>query len=424
MLLSIILLIAYLILGAWLLPKLPLIKKTELPRKVVVFLWLSKCIFGLTYFGIYFKYYWGGDTYGYFLEIQNNIKNHADEATLSYFFTGWTKFNANYSIFSVKNIGFYKDLSVQLFYRLNTMLYHMAGGKILPMIVLHDFLSILGQFALYLWFKKLWSHRNWIKLIGIFFIPSVAFWCSGMHKDGLMLSMLGLSIYYFSKWLEQFQWRTVISFFIFSFFAVALRHYLALALLPGFILWALANKYPNRSYSIFGFGLLGLLIIVFNIHHILPSFDIAALLRYRHDEFSTFFGSSDLGGLMKHNEKINYFKIIPKALGRSMFYPLVWKAKDNFYLIAALETIILNILLVINIFKSKRASLTKPYLLFIFFISIILFLFIGLLVPFQGAFIRYRSVLYPLLHTAVLLTSTWSIWDRINERLNRSFCKF
>jgi hypothetical protein len=107
---------------------------------------------------------------------------------------------------------------------------------------------MFGLVALFKIFITVFPEKK-ILLIGcIFLLPSTLFWCSGIHKDGLILSATGLIIYDFSRIIGKgITVKLLVRVAILLALIFALRNYVVLCLIPALFAWGLSERWPEKK---------------------------------------------------------------------------------------------------------------------------------------------------------------------------------
>ena len=66
-------------------------------------------------------------------------------------------------------------------------------------IIFYSFISMFGPIAIYRVMNDVYPAKKWQLLIAVFLIPSFLFWCSGIHKDGLIFSCTAVIVFHLIK---------------------------------------------------------------------------------------------------------------------------------------------------------------------------------------------------------------------------------
>jgi hypothetical protein len=103
----------------------------------------------------------------------------------------------------------------------------------------------------------------------------------------------------------------------------------------------------------------------------------------------------------------SFIKNAPQALNHSLARPYLLESYSPFYLICALEILVLWIIFGFWFFRPSEDPYRHSVVLFCLFISLILLLLIGYIVPQLGAIVRYRSIFFPFLAVPLLASIRW-----------------
>ncbi|OFY85723.1 MAG: hypothetical protein A3F72_12290 [Bacteroidetes bacterium RIFCSPLOWO2_12_FULL_35_15] len=155
-----------------------------LSKNKITGLFVLKLIAGFSFLAIYKFYYSSGDFDTYFSDskilvrsILGNEQEHFSEA--------W---NGNFGDVLYGNARFIIII--------NAILQLFSFGNFFVHLIFFNFFSFIGLTALFKAFVKHFPHKKSALLLGIYFIPSVLFWSSGVLKEGLLMGSLGLFIYF------------------------------------------------------------------------------------------------------------------------------------------------------------------------------------------------------------------------------------
>jgi len=125
------------------------------------------------------------------------------------------------------------------------------------------FLSLCGLTALYkTFYPQLKNKRNWL-IAGVFFMPSVIFWSSGVLKEGFIFFTLGFFIYAYFKLLENnIKISSLIIFLLSGLLLLYIKYYILMSLLPVMAAYFLALKL-NTKLTIFPYLIIYGLIVIY-----------------------------------------------------------------------------------------------------------------------------------------------------------------
>jgi len=307
------------------------------------------------------------------------------------------------------SLGFWTDTSAYTVTRLNALIAFLGKGNYMLHAVFWQLFSMLGLLALFKTFYHFYPAEKRLLIFGVFFIPSVVFWFSGVHKEALSICAIGLlSWSVVNLHLKKKTYFLYLTTFLFLFILGLIRLYLLLILLPSALIFYFTlfkNKYLFLKYV----GFFSLLLLVgFMVGNIKPSLHFMnKFIEIQHFFEHYASGSSDIP--IKKLE-VSFKSLVintPNALYQSICRPTFFDVtKQNFWmkLPAAVETLFI-ICLMIAAFISKgwKVIFKEPLLLYCLVVSILYLVLIGLLIPNLGALFRYKSVVLPLLVPCLFL---------------------
>jgi hypothetical protein len=192
--LGLLLFIAYLVLACWLVWKNPFLRKADVGMHWILMLFLIKLA--------------AGAAYGFLFTKLPNYAQNAD--TWRLFFAGITEkewllndpggwladvYTPRYAedggLLATQNslLNDLKDVVVVKFIALCNLL---SGSRYYVNLIFFNYLCLFGQVALAIVWSKVFkmSHAG-VMLVAVCLWPSVLFWSSGFHRDGILLHFLG-----------------------------------------------------------------------------------------------------------------------------------------------------------------------------------------------------------------------------------------
>ena len=383
----------------------------------------TKLISSIVFSFIYFYKYDGGDTTAYWDTAQKlvNLLFENPPGFLHEFFNS-DPARVRYLYFTLST-----GLPPEWIY------YEQEGWFASKLYFLLALITFRSYFAMsficaYLSFKVSWklfelgmkynatSQRN--LAIGALFIPSTAFWCTGISKDTIMyvcaLEGLVLLFSFFDTKTKKgfiFYFKLFIIYFLMS----NIRDFMLLTAFGPFI-FALGIKYSNRpsnsSFSKF-FIQFGLILAVLIGMSIFFSSSKAAELSEEAQVIQNDLKTNSEYGGARYDLGISDFsptgmiKAMPISIFTAFFRPFLWESGSLFIFISAVETLFLLILTVNLIFRSGIVLFIKKvreneFLIAALVFSLILGFFAGYTSGLFGVLVRFKAPLLPFLF--ILLT--------------------
>ncbi len=397
------------------------IKNIGLKHHVISALFILKIAGGILYHYIMTVRFYGGDSHGYYMEVIGHLQNLSVNwrEELKFFFTCWTSIEWQQNLYSKQNAIAWSDIGSQLNIRIMYVSNILSFGRETVNIIFYNFLFFLGQLALFKTLYLIAPAKKHLLLITVFLIPSVWFWCSGMHKDGFILSLVGMLVLALYNWQKNYGTKYLVYIILALAGLFCIRYYTCLLIVPILITYFTAY-YFQQKLAIWKTYLIGFLVSA-GCFFVIPIFtkniNPAEMVSYKQTQFLQLKGNSYIAmDTLQPNLK-SFIVLAPKALNRSLLRPYLTDSKDFMYFITSLETILLFGLMLYLLFGAKKMTTHKSLIYFMLSISLIMFLIIGYIVPFSGAFIRYRAAYYPLFFGALFLTTNSKIILKIEKTI-------
>jgi hypothetical protein len=382
----------------------PFFKNAGLEKKTLSGLFGIKVLAGIAY-GLFYtlpKYATGADTWRFYrLSIGETRWLLKDPITFvkDLFVFGYSSAGG---LFAGEN-SYWNDLKSNLFVKLLACANIFTGSSYYADIVLFNFIFFVGLIALYRVLNDVFPGKKILLIIGLFLLPSTLFWCSGIHKDGLILSSLGLIVYCFYKGLKnRFTAGKIICIIICFLLVFGLRNYVAIATVPALFCWYLASKKPGYQTIIFATVYLSGIVAFFSAKYLSPKLNFPKYIVEKQAEFAKLPGTSTVQLHTLQPTATGFVRFLPDALDMAFFRPHLTEAKSLSYIPADLENILLLLVVVLALVTGRKKDLRRPVILFCLFFSLSLLLLAGYTITLSGAIVRYKSISLPLLVTPIL----------------------
>jgi hypothetical protein len=253
-------------------------------------------------------------------------------------------------------------------------------------------------------------------MLGCFIIPSFLFWSSGIHKEGLIFTGIGLITYCIYFATKQKTWNKENTgnhhrLYYWSFrFAILL-----LVLVPAIITWLIALRIQKKSLLVFSVVYVVFILLFFNAKYINPMFDFPQAVVNKQQEFINIVGTTSFMPEKLEPTAVSFLKNSTDAFCLSILRPYPSDVKHFLSLASSVEVIMFILLFVLFIFFRRKHERIGPFFWFCIFFSITLLLSIGFSVNNLGAIVRYRSVTLPLLLVPIMALTDWkAIWGDFN----------
>ena len=394
----------YLLLFSFIITRIPLFKDSGIATWKLIVLFCIKVGVGILY-GLYFKspaIFAQADTWRFYRESipETQLLLHNP-----LFFIKST-FISNYAdtggLFVAKN-SYWNDVKDNIIIKLFAVCNVFSRNNYFTNTIFFNFLSLLGLVAYYRLVKRYSISHQYLLLASIFLFPSFLFWSSGIHKDGLMFSALGVVFYSFHSIIKNEgktkHWIAMIICFVFIFL---IKNYLALALIPALLGWWLADRNHQRHEYYFIAVYSGCLLLLIIIGLFGNHYNALFYIVNKHEEFLALSGNSAISvrPLAANTESAIFY--LPTAIDIALFRPHPFESKNIAYLLSFAEIAMTITITLIFIGSAKLNRLMPPFFICCFYFALSILLLDGYIVTFSGAIVRYRSLMLPFLITPMI----------------------
>lgn len=310
---------------------------------------------------------------------------------------------------------YWNDLSSNLVVKFLSVCDILSRGNLYINVLFFNALLFPGMIALYRVFKKQLMNDGPAIMIACFLIPSLLYFSSAIHKDGLVLAAAGLIFYNLQQMAEDKKYTVgkMISVFLLITFILLVRNYVLLCLMPALFSWLLAIWTKWSPRLVFG-SIYGLtLILFFTTGKISPKLDFPSKLVERREAFATLPVAKTQIETGKLEPGLKSFFInAPRALYNGLIRPSVGDVKKSPLMIPFLLEIAALLLLLPLVFmlpgKNRTQIFRNPFTWNLIIFSLSVILIIGYTVPVLGAIARYRSVYLPMLFSPLIASVNWN----------------
>lgn len=402
----------YLLLFCWLLTKIKFFKNSGLSQRVIIILFLIKVLVGIfsAWINVYIfptsdSLYFHEDGIKEFHILFSNPKEylvnifHSDHSNgfSSGFFDTTDSFWNNLRSNIISKVLSIFDIFSNCNYYINTLFF--------------DFLIFAGIVAFYKIFIQLFPSRKTLVMIPVFLLPSVLFFSSMIHRDGLILLSLSIVCYnlFFILKKEGFTFRRAIFILFGLTFIFLLRNFVFITLLPGLIAWIIAEKKKRFAFQSFIAVYVLFVILFFTLPFIDPGFNLPEHVSSRQIAFIQLSKSS--ASAININPLFPNFRSFlnnaPQALNHSLMRPYVTENHKWLYIPSSVEILTYEILFLLFIFFRIPNQKIDPFIYFSLFFFLTINLQIGYTIPIIGALVRYRSIYFIFAITPLLCFIDW-----------------
>ena len=378
-------------------------------------LFLLKCGFGFAILYVYTFYYPNRET--------AEIFKHFDDARQVYL----NLFPSHKADYFSYIFGFQNDNAATK--NMILTLHHAKDGTDLLLIKIHcfiqlfsfgfypihllvfSFISFLGSILLFKVFFHFFNQNKRELWIGLFCIPSILFWTSGTIEDSLLYFFIGLLSYslvqfHLHKKIVLNIFMLILSLTVFAIF----RPYILLAIIPVLIYLLLSIFIKKYSFILILILNLGFLLLLFTVHHFLPSITLLSKITYLQQDLlnvaTEMHAHSKISVYPLNETIVSFLKALPSALWNVFISPIPNSTSTLLIYGQFIENVAIILLISIGIFKFNYLQKDQQKIIWLaLFFCLFISLFIGWTIPIAGLISRYKvlalAVMIPLIVVVV-----------------------
>ena len=286
------------------------------------------------------------------------------------------------------------------------------------------FLSLSGLTAIYKLVTMQLKNKNKELIFGIYLLPGVLLWGSGVMKEGLIFFGLGFLIYHFFKFINKPQLLSFIWIISCCILIYYTKLYILIIALPILIAhwWTSKTNYKYAFLKYISVSILFLLIGL-HLHYIFPWINTLDVIATKQRDFIGLAKSMNSGSLIEipiiTDSIWSLIKNSPTAFINTLFHPFIFEANSIFSLFAALENLLIILLVLIVILFMKFKDINKSIFYSCLFAVIFMFTLTGLITTVMVAIVRYKVPALPFLMILLI-----QIFDKNIFIKKFSFLKF
>ena len=355
------------------------------------------------------------DTWGYHYESIKEYELLKSDPKLFFSNIFHNTYNDGYTKFLAVENSWWNDLKGTFFVKTLGIFNLVSFGNYYVNVILYSFISMFGPIAIFRVMKDVFPDRKLPILLATFLVPSVLYWTSGVHKDGLIFVGLSFVIYHIYFALKQNRFSPIRIFYIVMglLLVLALRNFLIIPILPALFAWILASKLQRRPVVVFLTIYLVFITLFFTAKFIHPRLNFPEEVVARQEAFLDLGGGSAVTVNKLEPTFPNFAANAPQAFTLSTIRPYPSDVKHLLSLAAATEINFLLLIFIAFVFWRKKGTQTSTFLLFCVFLSFSVLMMIGYTVNILGAIVRYRSVVLSLLIIPMVAKIDWDKVGRL-----------
>ena len=390
-------------------------------------------LFGVSAFiSVYLFYYEGGDTINYFkgARAAGNLLIEDFEKGIAVLFNTSSIYN---DISSFNNITGYpshymwRDPSTFSVSRYSALFYLLGAKSFIITSFIVCCFSFIGLWKFYRLLNILYpGYEKGLAYI-ILFLPSIAFWGSGIMKDSYTVSSACWITYnfYMVLILRKKVLTNSIFLLINLFIIINIKPYVILSLLPGIIIWlnsAYLKKIKNLLVKILVLPLVSVIILIIGLYvfqnlsslmgvygEVDTAIEQAQVIRsdlLRSGQYGS--NNYDIGKF--NGSLISLISVAPNAIFTALFRPFLWEIGSPTMVFSAIENFILIIFTFFTLIRISpitvlRTLLKEPFLLYCLIFSVFFSFGVGIAGTNFGAMVRYKTPLMPFFFSMIYILS-------------------
>jgi hypothetical protein len=390
----------YLALGSLLLLKIPFIRNCGLEPRFITGLFLLKVMAGALLGWVSLRHMHNNDYWILHREgllEYDLLLNHPKEFALNLFHSPYE--NAYGGFFN--SVGsFWNDLRNNIIIKILALFNLLSGGNYYLNSLLFNVFGFIGHVALYRVFSTIFPGRKWLMILGCFLLPSTLYFTSGIHKDQVVFTLLGLFCYcLYSLSTGSFSRKKLIVLVLSASGLLLMRNFIFMALIPATIALLICQKRKWNEFAVFAMVYATSILLIACLAALAPALNPLKIISQKQQDFLDLpAAASQLPMNTLTPDMSSLIKNIPQALNHGFLRPYIWEKAGKFSMLLAVEILFyLFLLIVFLLMREKKEGLSKPFLLFVLFFSISMVIITGLIVPNSSSIVRYKSIFLPLL---------------------------
>ena len=386
-------------------------KDAGLGKKMLVVLFLTRVLAGFISGYINLYYYQGTDISGFHLqgieEYHLLFQNPA-----GYFTDIFHSNHGSYGRFLESSDSYWNDTRSFIIVKMLSVFNIFSGTQFFINSLFYNFFIFWGTVALFRVFIRVFPSMPTALIIGIFLLPSVIYFSSAIHRDGLIYLSLSMIIYHLYGMLHSRKYtvRPILIIVLYLLVILLLRNFVFIILVPALIGWILAERMPKKALAVFA-SVYAVTILSFFLTGLLPEgLNLPAHFATRQRDFIEIAkkGVSAIDIHPLYPAFSSFLANLPQAVNHGLMRPYLTEHNTFLYVLAAAEICIYEMLLVFFLFFRLKRFTLPPIIYFSLFLSLPMCIVIGYTIPILGAIVRYRSIYLPFMVIPLICYTDWN----------------
>lgn len=351
------------------------------------------------------------DTWNYHrwaLDEYDLLFTHPNDYFFNILYTGYSN---GYGGMLQTQHSFWNDLKDNLMIKLVSVLDIFSGGRYYVNVVLYNFLIFWGTMGLYRVFGQVYKLNRIMIAVIVFLLPSVLLYSSTIHKDGVVLALISITVYHFYNAMhDRVTAGRILSILLSLFLIFFFRNFVLMAMLPALLAWLLSEKKVFSPAVSFAAVYLVTGLLFFCSHYIVPAVNLPQyMVQKQADFFALEKGNTTIPLDTLQANPARFAAAAPQAMQHGLLRPFITDVSLSKLLLPLSAELIVYEILVMLFFFSRRKDFRfgSPFTFLCLFFALSLCLIIGYTVPVIGAIVRYRSVLLPFLLLPFIAGTDW-----------------
>lgn len=358
-----------------------------------------KVFMGCFYGWVFLHFYGGDDTWNYFNEskVETGILIRHPLQFVQELLPTYSLRAADYQ--GWKSLLFYIAHFERWFLIKGLAVLNLLSGKNYYInVLLFEFLTVPGPLLLFKLLSKEFPLRAGMNFLLVFFIPSVIFWCSGIRAESLLLLFMVMIIYNGRAYARTPGGLRALGVLAGFTGLLLIRYQFLIVFLPAFAAYYISLRKKTTSPLYFSrIYIIGSLFFLASLF-LPPSFQLSRPAQRAQENFFQLKANTRyLLDTLKPGP-LNFMRILPQAVANSTFRPYPWEGKNLLQSVSSVDVLFLIAgLICFLVSPHRKEQISHPlYWLFLFY-GFTQLVTIGLVVPFPGAIVRYRSIAFLLM---------------------------
>jgi hypothetical protein len=401
--------------------------KNDKLRSTFIYGWFFRVAGALFIYFFYLLYYGSGDTINYLRDanVMATMLYEMPAHSLYYFYMSVTQKNFLDTLLELNDVYYYAKYKNSYFLNyiidynsemvaLFTMPFTILGAGVrYATLIIVATVSFLASWMIYITFLRQYPRYARMLSLPLLYLPSLNVWTGSPFKETYALIGISILIYGAYEFLYLRRWFCLPIMAFGLWLAYTVKPYVALSILPWIVIWVyltLNKRMAHPLYKYFFSPVLFLFFIGTSYYGVLslaegtPKYSLDNIpkqaylvytdLKQNYTYYQETGGSVyDIGDF--EPTVSGMLSKFPIATFTAMFRPFIWEANKPVILLAALETIVVLMIVIVNIFRYGvigiiRKIVSDPFLIFCFGYSIFFLFMIGLTSGNFGNLVRYR----------------------------------